>query len=256
MTKRPEFSQEISVKAGKTGAIGMPLLQCSLRFAMATAPHSPNELEHIYRNRFDEHLAYRNQVWQVLTSQFFSRLVSANARVLDLGCGYGEFINNIDCGAKFAMDMNPGAAKHLHPGITFLQQDCSTEWNLPAESLDVVFTSNFFEHLPSKAAFWDTLTQARRCLKKDGVLIAVGPNVRLVGGAYWDFWDHHIPLSDQTMAEALRLNGFGVERSVAAFLPYTMVNRRVVPMLLVSLYLKMPLFWRVFGKQFLVVGRK
>jgi len=63
-------------------------------------------------------------------------------------------------------------------------------------------------------------------------------------------------LSDQTMAEALRLNGFGVERSVAAFLPYTMVNRRVVPMLLVSLYLKMPLFWRVFGKQFLVVGRK
>ena len=86
--------------------------------------------------------------------------------------------------------------------------------------------------------------------------MAVGPNVRLVGGAYWDFWDHHVALTHETLAEAFRLHGFAIETSVARFLPYTMVNRRAVPMLAVSLYLKIPLFWRLFGKQFLVVGRK
>jgi SAM-dependent methyltransferase len=223
---------------------------------MGKPPHSPNELENIYRDRFDEHLAYRNQVWQVLTAEFFSRLIPPGALVLDLGCGYGEFINNIDCATKFAMDMNPGAAKHLKSGITFIEQDCSAKWTLPDDYLDVIFTSNFFEHLPSKAAFWDTLGQARRCLKKDGILIAVGPNVRRVGGAYWDFWDHHLPLTDETVAEAFRLQGFRIEKSLAAFLPYTMVNQRAVPMLLVSLYLKLPFLWRLVGKQFLVIGRK
>jgi len=224
--------------------------------AMSAPSHSPNELEDIYRSRFDEHIAYRNRVWQVLTAKFFSKLIAPDAEILDLGCGYGEFINNIRCGKRFAMDMNPGASKHLESDVTFIEQDCSAEWKLPEESLDVVFTSNFFEHLPTKKAFWDTLGQAHRCLKKNGKIIAVGPNVRLVGGAYWNFWDHHLPLTEETVTEALRLQGFAIEKSVAAFLPYTMVNKRSVPMSLISLYLKMPIFWRLFGKQFLVVGRK
>ena len=31
--------------------------------------------------------------------------------VLDLGCGYGEFINNVSCTKKFAMDLNPTARR-------------------------------------------------------------------------------------------------------------------------------------------------
>src|SRR5262249_7598304 len=134
--------------------------------------------------------------------------------------------------------------------------DCSKLWDLPESYLDTVFTSNFFEHLPSKPALADTLAQASRCLKKGGLLIAVGPNVRHVGGAYWDFWDHHLPLTNDTLAEALRLHGFKIAASIPRFLPYTMVNRRPVPMALVSMYLKIPLAWRFFGKQFLVVGQK
>jgi SAM-dependent methyltransferase len=154
------------------------------------------------------------------------------------------------------MDMNPAAGTRLEPGVRFLQQDCSRLWDLPDLYLDAVFTSNFFEHLPSKTALSDTLAQAWRCLKNDGLLIAIGPNVRLVGGAYWDFWDHHLPLTHETMSEALRLHGFRIVRSLARFLPYTMVNRRPVPMALVSMYLKLPLAWNIFGKQFLVVGKK
>jgi|ERR1017187_168313 SAM-dependent methyltransferase len=223
---------------------------------MTTPPHDWKDLEKIYSNRFDEHILYRNQVWKVLTSEFFSKLISPAAYVLDLGCGYGEFINNIRCAQKFAMDMNPRSVQMLSANVTVLQQDCSIAWPLPDDYLDVVFTSNFFEHLPTKDALANTLAQAQRCLKKDGVIIAVGPNVRFVGGAYWDFWDHHLPLTDGALSEALRLQGFQIQSSIPRFLPYTMHNRRRVPMWVVSLYLKVPLFWRAWGKQFLVIGRK
>ena len=84
----------------------------------------------------------------------------------------------------------------------------------------------------------------------------MGPNIRFVGGAYWDFWDHHLPLTDAAMAEALSVEGFQVEECVDRFLPYTMVNKRRSPLLLVRLYLQMPGLWRLWGKQFLVVARK
>src|SRR5437588_8495668 len=111
---------------------------------MSDAPHDSKELEKIYGRRFDEHIQYRNQVSKLLTREFFTKYVAPRDTLLDLGCGYGEFINNITCGAKFAMDMNPGARERLREDVKFIEQDCSLPWALPDDSLDVVFTSNFF----------------------------------------------------------------------------------------------------------------
>lgn len=228
------------------------------RDLMSPSPHDSAELERIYGRRFDDHIAYRNRVWKVLTSMFFSRYVDANSAILDLGCGYGEFINNINTGSgkKYAMDLNPAARKYLAPGVRFLEQDCSQPWDLPDNHLDVVFTSNFFEHLASKASLSDAIRQARRCLRPGGRLIAMGPNVKFIGGAYWDFWDHHLPLTDSSLTELLVLQDFQLERVIDRFLPYTMVNKRRYPVLLVSAYLRFPPAWRIFGKQFLVIARK
>lgn len=223
---------------------------------MSNPLHTSDDLKKIYHNRFSEHLEYRIKVWRVLTSQYFAKLISPDAKVLDLGCGYGEFINNIQCSEKLAMDLNPAARNYLKEDVRFIEQDCSRPWDIPEHYLDVVFTSNFFEHLPSKSTLADAVLQARRCLKQGGLLIAMGPNARLIGGAYWDFWDHHLPLTDEALAELFRLHGFEILSSTPRFLPYTMVNRRPVPMLFVSLYLKLRILWKFLGKQFLVVGRK
>ena len=62
--------------------------------------------------------------------------------MLDIGCGWGEFINNIEGKRKIGMDLNPDAKSHLKPSVEFISQDCSDEWPLPDNSLDVVFTHN------------------------------------------------------------------------------------------------------------------
>lgn len=214
------------------------------------------ELQSIYDHRFNAHIAYRQRVWRVLAHRFFARLIPPAAAVLDLGCGYGEFINHAVCGRKYAMDMNVRARQYLAAGVTFFEQDCSRPWPLPDESLDLVFSSNFFEHLPSKQALADTLLQAWRCLRPGGRLIAMGPNIRFVGGAYWDFWDHHLPLTELGLAEALRVRGFRIDRVIDRFLPYTMVNKRSTPAALVRLYLRVPLVWKLLGKQFLVIATR
>jgi SAM-dependent methyltransferase len=214
------------------------------------------QLQTIYRMRFSDRLAYRNRVWTTLCSTFWARFVSKDANVLDLGCGYGEFINHIRCRGKWAMDLNPSAKQYLNPTVTFLEQDCAARWELADQQLDVVFTSNFFEHLADKEALSRTLAEASRCLRNGGLLIAMGPNIKHLPGKYWDFWDHYLPLTEASLAEGLRVNGFSVEKAVARFLPYTMAEGPSFPMWLVALYLRLPVLWRFFGKQFLVMARK
>jgi SAM-dependent methyltransferase len=223
---------------------------------MKSVSKKADDLEQLYRNRLDGDAAYRLRVWKTLVDKFFYRYVATNAVVLDLGCGYGEFINNVQCGKKLAIDLNADVRRHLNPDVVLLEQDCSQRWDVADATLDVVFASNFFEHLPSKQALSDVLAQAWRCLRPGGFLIALGPNIRFVGGAYWDFWDHHLPLTDSSVVEILKVHGFGIERVIDRFLPYTMVNTREVPTALITLYLMFPPIWKMLGKQFLIIAEK
>ena len=212
-------------------------------------------LETIYTERFNETSAYRLKVWVILNRYFFSKYIDKKSTVLDLGAGYGEFINTVDASKKYAMDLNPETMAHLLPKVNGLSQDCSQPWKI-GEPLDVVFSSNFLEHLESKNLLIETLKNAHRALKPGGKIVLVGPNIRYTNGAYWDFLDHHIPLTEKSLQEALTLVGFKVEHSVDRFLPYTMQDKREAPLFLIRLYLALPFIWRFFGQQFLVVARK
>ena len=217
--------------------------------------HSPSDLEQIYRNRFAGQSEYRQQVWRTLVA-YFARWIPGNATVLDLGCGYCEFVNQVEAAKKYAMDLNPEVVNRAALGVQILQQDCSEPWAVPANALDAVFTSNFFEHLPTKANLERTLIEARRCLKSGGCLIALGPNIKYLPGEYWDFFDHYLPLTELSLAEVLEKCGFQVEARIGRFLPYTMSHGRKYPIWCLRAYLAFPLMWPLFGKQFLVVARK
>lgn len=124
-------------------------------------PHSSLDLEKIYQTRFSGQAEYRQKVWGAL-STFFSRWISGDSTVLDLGCGHCEFINAIAARRKYAMDLNPDSARLAARGVSVLQQDCSAPWAIAPGTLDAVFTSNFFEHLPDKAALERTLQNAMK----------------------------------------------------------------------------------------------
>lgn len=213
-------------------------------------------LQKEYVLRFSHIRRYRQQVWKILCADYFNRYISPNSSVLDLGSGWGEFINNINAAKKYAMDLNPDSETHLSPEVFFLQQDCSDTWELPNESLDVVFSSNFLEHLPDKSYIERTIAESNRCLRNDGQIILMGPNIKYINGAYWDFWDHFIPLTEQSISEALNLQGFEIITKLPRFLPYSMSTGRTPPLIFLKLYLQLSWIWPVFGKQFLVIAQK
>src|ERR1700761_9227494 len=124
-----------------------------------------SELRAIYENRFATATEDRTMVWQVLTHDFFSRWISKDATVLDLGAGYCEFINAIETRRKIAFDLNPSTPQMAAPGVEVVAQDVASPWPLEPNSVDVVFTSNFFEHLPTKDALLGCMLQAYRVIR-------------------------------------------------------------------------------------------
>lgn len=215
-----------------------------------------SELHRQYVLRFGGQEEYRNSVWKILTADFFQPFIQPNSTVLDLGCGWGEFINNIQAAKKYGMDLNADAKRRLTPEVEFIEHDCSEDWPLPANSLDCVFTSNFFEHLPGKRDLHRTIAQIHRCLRSGARVICIGPNIRYLEGEYWDFLDHHLPLTERSLAEAFEIQGFRIERAVPRFLPYRMVRHARVPLWLIRPYCQLRMAWWLFGKQFLVMASK
>ncbi|MDH4042016.1 MAG: SAM-dependent methyltransferase, partial [Gammaproteobacteria bacterium] len=73
-----------------------------------------DSLAKLYQNRFTEdQLPRKNAIWQVICSRFFQKYIEPGDTVVDLACGYGEFINNISAGEKIAIDLNPDSRGHL-----------------------------------------------------------------------------------------------------------------------------------------------
>jgi SAM-dependent methyltransferase len=210
-----------------------------------------------YRRRFEAEQAARDAVWRVLVDAWFGRYVEQAEAVLDLGCGWGSFINHVGAPRRYGIDLNEDAFQHVDDGVALICQSAADPWPLPEASLDVVFTSNFLEHLPSRDDIVAALNHAFRCLRPGGRMVCLGPDIRYAKGHYWNFFDHVVPLTARSLAEALELVGFRTEEVIDRFLPYTMAGQQRPPSsLAIRAYLRLRPAWRLFGRQFLVVAVK
>jgi ubiquinone/menaquinone biosynthesis C-methylase UbiE len=216
-----------------------------------------SDLSQIYRSRFSNTgLEKRNRVWKVLCAEFFQRYIPEHSAVLDLACGYGEFINHIAAGRKYGIDLNVDAPSFLAADVSFRLTPAYDLSHLQDDSLDRVFTSNFLEHLPDKAACDTVLHEVRRVLKPGGKFMILGPNIRYAYKEYWDYYDHYLALSHLSLVEGLMLAGYTPQIVIDRFLPYTMNNAAPTADWMIRLYLRIPVAWKILGKQFFVVAQK
>ncbi len=214
-------------------------------------------LSELYKIRFPAHqLRRKSAIWQVICQGFLQRFVKPGDTVVDVACGYGEFLKHIVARQKIAVDLNPEAARFLGPEVQFHMRPATELASAITGAADVVFTSNFLEHLPDKRALDAFLRQVWLALRPGGSYLVLGPNLRYLPGHYWDFYDHHLGLTHLSLGEALRLQGFEVALCIDRFLPFTTQGALPTHPRLVWLYLKAPWVWRWLGKQFFVVARK
>lgn len=215
-----------------------------------------SEVTRLYDLRFKKDLIARNHIWKILCKDFFQQYIKKTDTVCDIGAGFCEFINNIQAKNKIAVDINPQIKNYAAKNVKSL---VTKSTNLPKQlkgTIDVVFVSNFFEHLATKEDLVKTLLEIKRVLKRKGILIILMPNIRYVGASYWDFLDHQLPLTDKSMEEALSLNHFEIVEKRPRFLPYTTKSSIPKAPILVGIYLKLPLLHLLLGKQSLIVARK
>lgn len=223
---------------------------------VSVAPSSTEDLERTYKQRFSEHdVVSKDDVWREIV-RYLQRYIPEDGSVLDVACDHGAFIRHVTARERWATDLRDMSGI-LPDNIKFVRADgCEMADVLPNNHFDVVFMSNYLEHLPSAELVVLQIRQARLVLKPGGTLLILQPNIRLTKGKYWDFLDHKTPLTEKSLEEATQLAGFQTKRLVTRFLPYSTKSKLPQGAQLVRWYLRFPLAWRLMGQQTLYVGTK
>jgi ubiquinone/menaquinone biosynthesis C-methylase UbiE len=213
-------------------------------------------LKALYAERFAGDREHRAAMWRVLCAGFFDRYVQPSDTVLDVAAGGCEFINAVRAGTRIAVDVNPAVRDAAGPGVTALVASADELTDVPDGSIDVVFASNFFEHV-DRPTILAVMAEAHRVLRPGGRFLVLQPNIRFCARDYWMFFDHVTPIDDRALGEAFTLSGFEVTTVVPRFLPFTTKSRLPTAPWLIRGYLAFPPAWRLLGKQsFLLAERR
>jgi SAM-dependent methyltransferase len=191
-------------------------------------------------------------LWQTLWRHYFSRLIRADACVLDLGCGYGNFINSVVARRRIAIDAWPDFPHFLDPGVEAVVGDITELDFLHDGSVDFAFASNVFEHV-TQPDFASVLAALWRKLSADGELAILQPNYRYAYREYFDDYTHVSVYSHVSLCDFLTANDFDVVHVAPRFLPLTVKSRLPVSPWLIRAYLASPI--KPMGKQMLVRAR-
>ncbi|HEY1788250.1 MAG TPA: class I SAM-dependent methyltransferase [Verrucomicrobiae bacterium] len=191
----------------------------------------------------------RALLWHTLVTCVFQKEIPSDGVVLDLGAGYGDFINAVRARRRLAVDIWPGMLSHLDKGVEGLVTGVSQLDAIADASVDYVFSSNCFEHISQKELV-PCLEQLKRKMKPGARLTIVQPNFKYSFRQYFDDYTHVSIYTAQGLSDLLAANGFRVVRCMPRFLPLTIKSRLPVSPLLIRLYLMSPI--KPFAGQMLI----
>ena len=196
--------------------------------------------------------ARRDVVWKALWTHYFRHRIGPGDCVLDLGCGYGEFINNVEARRRLALDLWPQMPLHVASGVEAHVGPVTDLGWIDDGSVDYAFASNLFEHV-TQADFAATLEGLRPKLSDKGTLTVLQPNYRYAYREYFDDYTHVSVYSHISLADFLAAQGWEVLETKPRFLPLTVKSRLPVSPTLIGAYLRSPV--KPMGKQMLLSAR-
>jgi SAM-dependent methyltransferase len=128
-------------------------------------------------------------------------------KMLEPGCGRGEFLNNFkDLGLDVVgVDISPEAVA-FENGLDVKLCDIENE-KLPFNdnTFDVIYSKSFIEHLYYPEKY---LEEAYRVLKPNGILLTLVPDWESNYKIYFDDFTHRTPFTKMALADAYKMYGF------------------------------------------------
>jgi len=191
----------------------------------------------------------RQVLWQTLVDSVFQKQIPKDGVVLELGAGYGEFINAVHARRRFAVDVWPGMLQHLQPGVEGIVGEITQLESIPNNSVDFVFSSNCFEHV-TQSDLVACLAQLSSKMKPGATITIVQPNFKYCAREYFDDYTHITIYTAQSLCDLLSANGFRIACCVPRFLPLTLKGRLPVQPWLIRLYLSSPI--KPMAKQMMI----
>jgi SAM-dependent methyltransferase len=247
--------RDVEALLARTSARPIPGVE---RPGRARAPFDPGSVKALYSRRFSEkELRKKDAIWSALAPFFAARFPTPTKSILEIGAGEGEFLDHAKAERRVAIDLNPSIERLRTRGIEAVAGDATRLFeHFDNESFDVVFCSNVLEHLYDKDQIHLVIREVHHVLRPGGRFLILQPNYRYVGASYYDFIDHRLELTDESVVEALEVGDFRILECHPRFLPYTSKSRLSRFWFLVPLYVRLPFLWRIFGAQAFIVAEK
>jgi len=184
-------------------------------------------------------LSSRRGVWNEI-ARYVARDVPEARHVIELGAGYCDFINAFPAEHKLAFDLNPKMREHADADGERRVADAVELPGVEARSTDLVFASNFLEHLDTRE-LGTLLGRVREVLGEGGKLVLLQPNFHRCAKHYFEDPTHVTIFSERSLPGYLGHHGFVVSKLVPGLLPFSMKSRAPKWPLLVRAYLASPL---------------
>lgn len=193
-----------------------------------------------------------------------SRTNNVKLKILDIGCGSGEFLVNISSCVfeKYGLEVNPqGVARSRERNIRVFDKELKDAGFGP-DYFDVITMWHVLEHLDKPA---DLLLEACRILKSNGILMIATPNTDSLGFQYglknWFHLDsprHLVLYNRKSLRLLLHKTGFKTAKLKNIFYDFPLdlfwslreSKRRYF------IYPLYPFFKILSGETFLAVARK
>ena len=219
-----------------------------------------NYLETIYNENTTPFTDYPKKLINYLFNRF---KMSKNQKILELGCGRGEFLNEfVKCGLEVhGVDISD-YSEQFFSELNFKKVDMENE-KLPYQDnyFDFIYSKSFIEHFyyPEKI-----FKEAYRVLKPGGMIITLTPEWKYIYKSFYEDFTHRVPFTKVSLKDIHSMNNFN-SINVESFIQLPILFEKnfiskiylilsILTRILVPDYFRMRNKWIRFSKEIMLLS--